>query len=165
MSHPKHHGHGQQPRKKGSNGPLVGLVVAAVALTALFWLGAVNTKPTNTNSIPVIKEDSEQKNHFFKVAAWCDHMPIWNESPRRRHVMVEASKDTEIQSVEVKHNGKLLEASVRLGSHVDTDTSKMHIYGAFSEGMHGSDLEIVITYMVMGVKYQTIMHCTIEVTN
>lgn len=176
MAHPKHnHKHqSKESPKKALLRPM--LLVAAVLGAWALW--AIITSPQWKHSTPAPSPcckpapapapvvENPNLNHIIVAHAWCDHMPVWKESPERRHIQVSARPEVMIQSMEIRHNDKVIGSYIRLGSQKsEDDAGWVHLHGVFAEGMHGKDLAITVTYLVKGVKYQTILHCSIGLTN
>lgn len=82
--------------------------------------------------------------------------------------MIESpSGDIEVNYVEIRHNGKLLPEPT---SVFRVRYNKMHIYGAFPEGMHDAELEVTVHYTVRakyGIRFakKATYRCTIEYTS
>lgn len=173
MAHPKHHKNHGEPKSKGPSPAKFAWAVAtigALIMGAIWWVASTPVPNIPNGSCckpdPAPAVENPSYNHILAAQAWCDHAPVWKEAPERRHVVVSARPEVIIQAVEVHHNNKLVVASIRLGDHPEgADWSSMILQGAFKEGMHGEDLAVTVTYIVKGVKFQTILHCKITVTH
>jgi hypothetical protein len=173
MAHPKHHKREQHKTPKKNN--LWPMLFVAAALAAWGLWAIVTWKPHSAapspccqpTSAPTAAPVNENLNHILVASAWCDHQPIWQESPAKRHVVVSARPEVMIHSVEVYNaiNHNLLAASVRLGAPSKADQTTLQLEGAFPEGMHDAPLVIEVQYIVKGTKFGTILHCTVEVTH
>jgi hypothetical protein len=119
-------------------------------LALLLLGGCMNTPCTNTTQ--TIWEP--------EVAAWCDHQPVWQESPTRRHLRVEfKEKDAAIISVTTYFDGAPVSS---VDSVLNTRTHKVRLLGMFPEGMHGKMLKVEILVAFKGRVFRVPVYCTVS---
>lgn len=143
----------------------VGLILFAFALPLMVGRTAPVTATKTTVPTPNVTTKVEDG---VRVAAWCDHMPI-GKKQTNQYVFVSADKNVEINSCEVRHDNKLLGASVRLGKIEGEELNHLRTIGMFDEGMHGAKLEVTVHYTVtvgcVRLKKVVVLHCEVEVAN
>lgn len=167
----------KRKKHQKSGGERLVVVTFIVLIASLFCLplmvGRTPVPPVDPGLIDTHATEAQPPENpdGIHAGAWCDHMPIWKESGLKRHIAVEGNHHVEINSFEVRLNGKLLGACVRLGKQPkDTDLSRMQAEGMFNENMHGTELEVTVQYTLkvsccVRLKKSFVTRCVIGITN